>query len=83
MKAVWIIFLYQPGRRDEAGWYALCFGSDTESMESEASSGGVPPLLSILLSMNQVYIVTVTADIFITCLHLCTQVSVCNQAEEM
>ncbi|KDR08042.1 gem-associated protein 2 isoform X2 [Zootermopsis nevadensis] len=42
-----------PARRDEAGWYLLCFGSDTEPVESGTSSGGVPPLLSILLSMNQ------------------------------
>ncbi|GFG30350.1 hypothetical protein Cfor_12936 [Coptotermes formosanus] len=42
-----------PGRRDEAGWYCLCFGSDNEPVESGASSGGIPPLLSILLSMNQ------------------------------
>jgi survival of motor neuron protein-interacting protein 1 len=42
-----------PGRRDEAGWYFLCFGNDNEPVERGASSGGVLPLLSILLSMNQ------------------------------
>ncbi|PNF22411.1 Gem-associated protein 2 [Cryptotermes secundus] len=42
-----------PARKDEAGWYLLCFGSETEPVESGASNGGVPPLLSILLSMNQ------------------------------
>lgn len=49
--------LFQPARRDEAGWYLLCFGSDTEPVESGTSSGGVPPLLSILLSMNQVGVI--------------------------
>ncbi|KAJ4450143.1 hypothetical protein ANN_01550 [Periplaneta americana] len=42
-----------PARTDEAGWYLLCFGNDTEPVENGSSSGGVPPLVSILLSMNQ------------------------------
>jgi len=59
------MWLYQPGRRDEAGWYLLCFGNDNEPVERGASSGGVLPLLSILLSMNQVCIIIVTAYISI------------------
>jgi len=59
------MWLYQPGRRDEAGWYFLCFGNDNEPVERGASSGGVLPLLSILLSMDQVCIIIVTAYISI------------------
>jgi hypothetical protein len=75
MKAIGLMSLYQPGRRDEAGWYCLCFGSDNEPVESGASSGGIPPLLSILLSMNQVCISILTAYISIVYVYVyCTQV---------
>jgi hypothetical protein len=43
----------------------MCFGSDTEPVESGGSGGGVPPLLSILLSMNQVDILILFLFMFI------------------
>lgn len=42
-----------PLEDEEKEWYSLCFGNITAPIEKGASNEGTPPLLTIMLSMNQ------------------------------